>query len=166
MNAKWQWLIRIGAIALLAGAALHGYSTYRAIADARERLTDKARLLTQLVQLEADLSTFTAAREVYASAAAAPTADLAALLRNTGLTYRDNRLQDVPAVPPGWTLHRREVAFHEAPLSQVMAFVDTAQAARPPWRPVEVDIRASAHTPGVGQVVLVLETVERVNRQP
>lgn len=161
MNVKGPWIIRIGGIALLAGAALYGYSSYRAIGEARERLAEKNRLLTQLAQMEADLSAFTAARDVYASAAADRTADPAALPRDTGLTYRDNRVADVPPVAAGWVLHRREVAFHEASLARVMAFVDAAQASRPPWRLVEADIRASAHTPGVGQVVLVLETVER-----
>jgi hypothetical protein len=150
----------LGAICLCAGL-LFCYRAHRDIAQSAERLERSRALLMRLDELEFGMQDWLSARHTFDALDPARPSDPAVALKQTALKYRESRVADVPDAGSGWTVQRREIAFSDVRLETVMAFVDRVAAQRPPWRLVKVDIQASDHTAGMGQVVLMLEALEK-----
>jgi hypothetical protein len=145
---------------LLIGMAL-SFGTVRLIAEAREDLRLKRELMSRLLVLESGLAPYRAAREAVEALVPFRPRSIGALIDETipGRTPDDLRTER-KGLMEGWVLCETEVSFRELGIREAMELTGAAAAERPPWRLIRGVIRASAQTPGTGQVVLRFETLE------
>lgn len=61
----------------------------------------------------------------------------------------------------GWVRQEVEVALRDADASHVLAVVREVEDAHAPWRLASLELRASAHTPGRGDALLVFGAISR-----
>jgi hypothetical protein len=65
------------------------------------------------------------------------------------------------ALRDGWTAVRKEIVFQDAAVSNALALARKMESLQPPWSAAGVTLRSSGKTPGVGQVTLVMEALEK-----
>jgi len=158
-------LLRIlAAVAIVSGVAM----AMRSIGSTREhsaKMDGKLRYFEELRLLEAEINRYTAALGEFEKLPAGSPTPIAKLLRENlpGHTSADIRELKRSAAAQGWTVHRQEIAFSEISLADAMRFAGATESQRPPWRLVKCDIRASSQAPASGQVVLVLESLQKGN---
>lgn len=71
------------------------------------------------------------------------------------------RVRESLKLPNGWVLGQVEVVCGDMSLDQVPAFLNAAEAGRPPWRLTECHITASRPAGGFGRVVLIMEALAK-----
>ena len=161
------WLAAAAALAI--GAALSGYAA-RHIAASKTRLTRELHDLDTLRAVEADLRRYEAAWETFQKGTLDPPISLVDLLPQVLPEVKAEEMRDLSVHSvPGWMIRRKEITLGQAPLGKAMEFVRRAEApptnmearVRPPWRLAKCVLRASSADPGIGQAVLIMETVER-----
>ena len=133
-----------GAAVLSACAgALAGLLTLRALGEVAGRLTARRKQLTALGDLRRQLQPFLQAQDVAARESDRSPVALGDLLKAQFPAAKAEDLRDLGGEsPPGWVIHRREVALGDAPQDKVLALVQSAEAQRPPWRLVRYAVRA------------------------
>ena len=163
------WAVAL--IVLLVGTVL----TVRTALDLRERgirIQRKQQEWAAATALRAELADYEAAAAAMMTLPEDKPARLDGLMEATlgGIRPDDSR-DVVEAVAEGWRARRRELVFADAPLKDVMDFVQRAEASaggaagdapsRPPWRLEKLAFQASARASGRGRIVATLLTVER-----
>lgn len=152
----------VSAGVLMLAAVLLTWNTLRRLDAASRTLRGKAQELGDLQAVRARLARREAAISAFARAGNVPPVSVRTLIRQI---WPDQPAPDLrestEASVPGWRLRRAEIAFGDAELERVAAFVEAAESRRPPWRVMSYEIKASPHTPGAGHVVLKLATAER-----
>ena len=156
----WIWALAIAV--LLMGFTVAGRS-FRLIRETTRLLDKKQADIETLRSLDRRVRPGEVARRRFEEMAVDPAAvsldDLAARVM-AGVHIDDSRTM-TDAIEPGWNVRRVEWTLHHVPFDPLMTFVREAEAQRPPWRLVECTLRASSASPGAGQAVIMLETVER-----
>jgi hypothetical protein len=73
----------------------------------------------------------------------------------------DVRAREPEAAASGWRARRVDVDLAGVPFERAAAFMSEAERCQPPWRVIECSVRASRQGEGLGQVRLVLESLEK-----
>lgn len=154
--------LRIAAAVLLAAGAVMSLDTVRKMTEVSARLRLKQRDLNVLRSMESDLLRCRAAVDAWKHyPAPSPTALMEALRDTLPIAKSDDVRDFRKESVPGWFLRQKEISLPEASIGTAMAFVRKAEALSPPWRLSKAVIRSSPRAPGSGQVILLMETLER-----
>lgn len=146
---------------LVAGAGL-SLRTMHDLRAARQVLDRNGRMAQTLRQWAAEQSVYDEARahfERLPNRAPKPLAELAAAA--LGSVRVDEVREASREAAAGWVVREKEVAVSEAPLTNVMAFVQLAETQRPPWRLAGIAINASARSPGFARATLRFRALAR-----
>jgi hypothetical protein len=150
-------------VSFLVGIALSCY-TIRLESGMLPSLQRKAHDLERLGDMRAELKRgLDAVTEFGAAGAARKPAPLTDIMKETleGLVADD--IKDIRRdTVQGWAIRQKEIAFNEAPLGRVMAFLNKAENTSPPWRLTKCSIRSSPRAAGAARIELTLEAVEKV----
>jgi hypothetical protein len=153
----WMSVIAVGALSLFLTARQFVY-----MRAASGRLARKVEELGRLLVLQDELQRDEAARKRYEAIETGQPASLGGPLKEVVSEPEKLDIRDtVREAVPGWVVRQKEITFGDVPLGKAMEFVRTVEAQRPPWRLTKCVIRASSHTEGVAQTVLVLDALER-----
>jgi hypothetical protein len=151
--------------ALIAGLTSTVWAFGR-VAGARRALKAKVEVVAKLGAARSDLARYEAAKADYEKRAGPPLPSLTDLLAKTpGLPPPEQRGEPPREIAPGWIVRRQEVAFANAPLDRLIAWVAAAEALDPPWRLVKIELRGGPQ-PGHARAVLSLEGLERASVSP
>lgn len=161
-------LLWAGAVVVLVLGVVMTIQSMRWVDKTSLRFKRKLRNLNRLRLMEHEINHYIATQQALERLAEKRPASLADVLKDTfsGHTVDDIREFRHESVP-GWIVRQKEFAFSQVPLGEVLEFVRKAesregkQQQRPPWRLVKCDIRASSQAVGSGQVLLLLEAVEK-----
>ena len=156
MNVLWL----TAAVSVVTGIALTA-SDLRQRESTFVRLDRKLAALNQLEDMEASAARRRQMVTVYGKAPAHPSRLEDLVKSELAGPAAEVREQPPTALLPGWTLRRAEVLFSEIQLSAMADFAARVEKQRPPWRVVEVSIRASPKAGNYAQVQLILESLER-----
>jgi hypothetical protein len=153
LAAAAAWL---AALVVLAQAGLASLSAPSRI---RARLADLSAVAAQEATIEAAF----AAKEAFVAAHppdATPRLVLAMLAGKSLSGAATNSITEIRRTPlnPG-TAVRVQVEAEQAPLAALSPFIETAEAADPPWRLVALSIEPDSPKPGKGRVRLEFETI-------
>jgi hypothetical protein len=148
-------------ILLAAGTVMTGLNVRRANVVS-ERMNRKIGELKVLRSIEADLARYEAARK---SVEQLPEKHPDPLLNAVqeilpGVKaddVRDTRRESVQ----GWVVRQKEISFGDVPVGKVMELVRKVEAQKLPWLLSKCVIRASPKAAGTGQVILLMEAVDR-----
>lgn len=164
MNAmKARTVLWTAACGVLAAAVVVSARSLALATPARDRIARKEGELLRLSRIDEEAAAVRNAVQAVESLGAerlgAPAAlpDLPAALSKPD----DVRTESRPFAD-GWMEVTATATFRDAPLRDAMTLADLAAAARPAWRLVSCDVRASPRGAGTGQVTLVLATVRRL----
>jgi hypothetical protein len=159
--AQLLWLC---ALAVLGAGLLVTTQTWRRWGERSSRLERKRDILVRLQGKALELERFRTAMERFEALPDKRPEPLTTLLSRTlaGHAPEDVR-ESRRELEEGWVLRRQEVVFADVPLQAWWAFLQEAEASRPPWRLAACIIRASPQTTGRGHVVTTLEAAERTN---
>jgi hypothetical protein len=148
--------------AAAAAGAVMTIATLRDLAKGRKQIERGLAQIAELRPVEQALGEGLAAKEAFDALPAGRPAPLAEIAKRVLPECRAEEGRETSQiVAPGWVLRRKEISLGETPLARAMEFVREAAAQRPPWVPEKLAIRASPGAPGTGQVVLVMEALER-----
>lgn len=150
-----------GAAALLSVCAL--LFTARTLADTPRALAQIARRRGDLLQLQGLAERHAANRAALLTVEATTNApvDLTAWLHERQPDWKaELQERDTTPLVAGWTVRRIDLRLPDVTLTDAVRWLAEAEALRPPWRAVEIQIVAGA-TAGQGQLNLVLETLAR-----
>lgn len=149
-------------LCLLAGVWLSLRSAF-VLRDAAASLREKRADFLRLQVLAGELARHEAARSAYedtpASAGRQPLKPVLAELASR--VKMEDMHEFTRALPDGWVLRQKEIVLRDVPFVEAMSLVERAERLRPPWRMAKCVLRASARRGGTGQVILLLETVDR-----
>lgn len=145
---------------LIAAAVLTAFAV-RYCARAARALDADAAALERLRQAGATLEAHTAMQRTFEELPAGNLMDLAEVFSKNGfLPPPDERRQSGADLTRGWTVHREELAFRDAPVAAALRSCEAAESLRPPWRLTRLVVRASPQGKGRGQVLLSFEGIE------
>jgi len=152
----------LAALAVLLAGILMTLQEVRHLAAVSRRLTRKHGEMARLQQLAGEVARGEETIREFGALSDRRPGSLRGLLDRTfpGSKAQDVR-ESVRESVPGWIVRQVEIAFSEAGIAEVAAFVAAAEAQRPPWRLARCLVNSSPHTPGAAQVVLQLETAEK-----
>lgn len=165
---RQHWALWGAAAILLALGVVLSVRSLHAIRAAAATISERQDALAAVADLQAGQAGYEAALARFENSPARPPG-MAALVRDAlpDVTPDDMRDLSQPLLP-GWVLSRYELSFRRVTLERLAELLKTATqpvgegaAARPSWRMSKCVIRAAAGEPGAGQVVLVLETIDR-----
>ena len=158
-NRRTVLLVAVSVGIFTAGLLTALYAQRQAWLKTRPQIARKLRAMEQLHAVENEANRYLRAESAWREVAGPPV-PLKDLLEPGGsaLTPEDTRVLDENG-PPGWRVLRREFTLSDAPLADVIDFVQRAESARPPWKLVRCTIHASPHQPGRARVVLRLQTL-------
>lgn len=156
-------LLRIGAIiAVSAGVLLMltTLATLRANADRLKTHATNMKELQRLQQLSHGTRTAVGAFERLENPHPVP---IRQLLRDS-IGDEDYSSQAPPPRPKikGWLVRQMDISFKDIELSKVAAFLERAEAQRPPWRLSRCVIHSSSASGGSGRVSFTLEALDKV----
>ena len=164
-----QVLYLVAAVTVVAGLALTvGWHRERGALHAS--LEAKARQLERLQAVRMDVERYEVARQAVAGLPEGRPLPLSDLVEQGLAGTEIGETRDFLREPtPGWRLRQKELALDDVSLAEAMAFIHRVEQSsmeadeprRPPWRLASFTAAASAHAPGVGRVVLLLEALER-----
>lgn len=142
-----------------AGWSWRTLSGLRAWQEAAQRRSGEVAALRTLADEAASLDACVEAVQLAARQRrpAAPSTLVARLL--PGLQPEDVR-ERTTALDDGWTQQEVEYAFRDAPAAGVLALASESERMQPPWRVEAFELRASAHSPGRGDALLVFSTIQ------
>ena len=163
MNARRvQTVLWIAAVATVAAGIGMTAASYRQRDAAALKLKRKAGDLRELQALQATADyrrQVVGFLETAASGHPRPIGDLArAVLTNETVEIRES---EAAGVLPGWSVKRTEASFPGADLARVAEFLAAAEMQRPPWRLVEISVRAARGADNRAQVRVIMESLDR-----
>ncbi len=150
------------AVAIWVVGVVWSAGTWRLLAEESARVRGLASEVATMRALAVEAAGYAETQKrVQGVAATAPVA-LAGVVgeRITGAKVDQTRARR-QSLGDGWALHEQDLVFDEVGIIEVMGLVDELEAGQPPWRLEALEIRAAAHTPGVGQVSLTLAALQR-----
>ncbi len=130
----------------------------------RERMNKQLGELRILRNQEADLARHEAARREYEQVADKKPVPLSKLLQETmeGIKVDDVRESRKDLVD-GWSVRQKEISMSEVSLGRVIDFINKAESQKLPWSLARFTVRTAPRIPGSGQVVLVMECLEKTD---
>jgi hypothetical protein len=164
MNESMRLRVIIAAAlgTFVVGGIIAGHAM-RKVVEIRKSVVRTTDAIREAGELQAALSTYDRARERVGKALAASGSGQETLLASVlaELQPEDIDPPQKASAGNGWVKLTQRLTFNNVDIGSVMAFVESAERLRPPWRLMSCDIRASASSAGRGQVVLSLSTVQR-----
>jgi len=151
----------VSALTLLSGVIIAINATF-AVQDCSAKLRAYSTYSTSVRDLGKSAARSAAAVQLFEALPNTAPVPLAELLKQAlvGLKY-DTTEQPSQTTIAGWTVRKMEVAFPEAELARIGAFVIQAESQKPPWRLVSCKIRSSTPSGGSGFVSIGLEALEK-----
>lgn len=126
------------------------------------KLKNKLDSLDRLRSMEREINRYVIAQQAFEQLSEKYPASLADLLKGVLPGHKVDDIREIRRESiPGWTVRQTEIVFSEVPLGDLMEFVCKAETQRPPWRLIKCNIKASPRIAGSGQVVLLLEALEK-----
>jgi hypothetical protein len=164
-TAAILWAAAIAALGIGAAMAATGFATLR---ERHARLIEKRAEMNELRAIEREGASAIAA---LAALERLPEKQAARLDGASGGAIKPDDARDTRhELGGGWIVRRREWAYNDAPLRDVLAmaregertgFGPNGVMARPPWRLSSLVFRATPGSPGRGRIVMRLDAVER-----
>lgn len=159
LTTRVLWLV--AAVLLIAGAVMT-VSNLGKVEDIAVRFKKKNGELKVLNSLAADLGRYESARQKMEQLAGKhhplPLGSvLEQVLPGSKAEERDSRKE----LLAGWSLRQKEISLNDVSLGKVMEFIRTVESQKMPWCMTKCVIRSAARAPGTGQVVLLMEAVDK-----
>lgn len=159
VRIKFIWLSAM--LFLVAGIIMtvHNLNSSGAIG---ERLRKQVGELRILKNQEADLARHEAARKKHEQVVDKKPVPLNAILQEilVGVKIDDVRESRKDLVD-GWAIRQKEISISEVSLAKVVDFIQKAESQKLPWNLGRFVVRTAPRTAGTGQVVLVMECLEK-----
>ena len=170
MNRAWtpRLLMLVALLALVAAIGLT-VTTIRQADVCRQSLAHRAKELEGLTVVRAELAVYETAFGAFDACEVAPP-PLTALIGGLLPSGHAPEMRDVSeAGPAGWEQRRQELSFEQVAVSDAITFAHASETPirdaqgheRPGWRLAQCTVRPIPGRPGVGRVVLVMETLVR-----
>lgn len=141
---------------LMSAMTLHGLEERSARRSQRRGyLEELARLADQLAPYQ---EAYDACRHAGKARPLSPEALLAGV---DGAPVADDVRRETRELGGGWQAARKTFVFNKTQVGLIMAFVEKAEAAEPPWNLVRCDIRALSREAALAAVTVELETLQR-----
>ena len=139
-----------------------GY-TMRKVENMSSSIKRNRDLVREVEELHESFRLYDRASEEIGKALSAVGPAREALLAKLGANLRPDDVNppEKVSLDRGWVALTQQLTFNNVDIRSVMAFVESAERLRPPWRLTSCDVRASSSAAGRGQVVLRLSTVQR-----
>jgi hypothetical protein len=150
-------------VSFIVGVALSCY-TIRLETGAFPTLQRKVHDLQRLGDMQAELKRgLDAVKAFEAAGTARKPAPLTDIMKETLEGLQADDIKDIRKdTVQGWAIRQKQLAFNDAPMGRVMAFLNKAENASPPWRLTKCSIRSSPRVAGSARIELTLEAVEKV----
>lgn len=155
-------LIWLSALVFFAAGIVMTVHNLRSSELMGERFRKQIGELKILKNQEIELARHEAARKKYDQISEKKPVSLNAILQETlaGVKVDDVRESRKDLVD-GWSIRQKEVSISEVSLGRVMDFIQKAESQKLPWSLARFIVRAAPRTAGTGQVVLVMECLEK-----
>jgi hypothetical protein len=153
------WAGAAAALVLGAGALTWAIRGVYAVVPRLERKSGEVR---KVLVLEQRVKKMQDAKEAYAAMAGKPVDPTAAILREVLAGHRVEEPRVMHReIPGGWVVRQEEISLNDVPVANAIEFVRRIERQKPPWRLARCSIRTSGDVPGVANVVLQVEAVEK-----
>lgn len=177
-NIPPQHLWTAALVLLLIGLGT-SFPTLRRARQARTQLERQHGHIGRLLALQQDAARIREPRNLFESLPVKSPAPIAALVENTAPPGAKIRTADPVPIPlTGWTLARAHIEFggQTANIGDVLNWAASVEVrsrnadpnalspSRPPWRLAQASIHASPLTPGLGDVSLAFEALEKTEQ--
>jgi len=156
-------VLRVGAVLTMSAGILFMLTTLRTLRRNSDKLQTHAKhmkVLLELEQLSCDANTAVHTFEQLPNPHPVP---IRQLLRDV-VGDQDYSAQAPPPKPmiKGWLVRQMDISFTNIELGQMAAFLEKAEAQRPPWRLVRYVVHSSSEAGGKGRVSFSLEALDKV----
>jgi len=163
MNEKTttRMLWAAAAVFLIVGTGMT-VSNLRKSAGVSERLEKNIADLKTLRIMEADMARYEAAKKMMEKLPDKHPVPLNGLLQETLPASKGDDIRDAGKDElGGWLVRRKEISMNDVPVGKAMEFVQKAESQKLPWCLARCVIRAAPRAGGTGQVVLLMEALEK-----
>jgi hypothetical protein len=125
-------------------------------------LERKRAEVLRVLALEQRLNRMRQAKESYAGMAGRQAEPTAGILREVFAGLRvDEPRETRRDLGDGWVARHEEISLGDVPLAKAMEYMRRVEKLKPPWIVTKCSIRTTGETPGVANVVLDIEAVEK-----
>jgi len=158
-TARLLWLA--AAVLLLIGLVMT-VKNLRQSAGISARFSKTIAELKTLRNMQEEMARYEAAKQVMEKLSDKHPVPLNGILQEAlpGSKSDDIRDSRKDAVE-GWWIRQKEISLNDVPVGKAMEFVQKAESQKMPWCLVKCVIRAAPSVGGTGQVVLLMEAVEK-----
>lgn len=157
-----MFLIYAGAVLMLVAGVISSAVTIRQMPSHARKLSGKLDELRRLHDLEQVRNRQQSAIRAFDLLTNSTPASLTTLTASSLTAVAPEiRVRESRELPNGWTLRQMEIVCGDVSLDQIPAFLNAAEAGRPPWLLTECYITASRPAGGFGRVVLIMEALAK-----
>jgi len=156
-------LLWLSAAVLLVAGFFMTIQNLRNVDTVSQRAKKSVAELNVLRNMEADMARYEAAKLKLEQLSDKHPVSLTGVLQEALPGVKTDEVRDLRKdLGSGWVVRQKEIALNDIPIGKAMEFVQKAEKQKLPWCLAKCVIRATPRVAGTGQVVLLMEAVEKV----
>lgn len=159
LTTRLLWLFAV--LLLVVGIGMT-VQNFRKTAGINDRFRKKIGELKVLRSMQADLARYEAARQKMDQLTEKHPVVLNSIIQEvlSGVKVDDVRESRKDLVA-GWAIRQKEVSMNDVPVGTAVEFIRKAESQKLPWCLAKCIIRTSPNAAGTGQIILLMEAVEK-----